>query len=86
VETKQANFNVKLAIKHYILRTTISARLGASFARGITRMFGVHHRNVIATILCQALMCDNGVLLWTFTMRNRRSDGIMPSTKHIIVG
>jgi hypothetical protein len=85
VETKQVNSNVKLVAEHYILVGVVSVGLRTSFARGIARMFGVHHQNVVATILCQALMCESGVPLWTLTMRNKRSDGIMPSTRHTIV-
>jgi hypothetical protein len=43
VETKQVNFNVKLDAKHCILTVVVSARLGASSVKGITRMLGVHH-------------------------------------------
>jgi hypothetical protein len=85
VETKQVNSNVKLATKHYILVVVICVGPRTSFARGIARMFGVHHQNVVATILCKALMCESGVPLWTLTMRNKRNDGIMPSTRHTIV-
>jgi hypothetical protein len=86
VETKQVNSNVKLAIKHCILTKVVSAGPRASSARGIARMFGVHHRNVVVAILHRTLMCDNGVPLWTLTVRNKRSDGIMLSTEHIIMG
>lgn len=33
----------------------------------------------------QTLMGDSGVPLWTFIVRDKRSDGITPSTKHTIV-
>jgi hypothetical protein len=41
METKQANSNVKLVAKHYILIVAISA--GPSCVRGVARMLGVHH-------------------------------------------
>jgi hypothetical protein len=30
-------------------------------------------------------MCDSGVPLWTFRLRKKRSDGILPSIKNVIV-
>jgi hypothetical protein len=49
VETKQANSNAKLVVKHCIFRTSIS--VGASSTRGIVQMFSVHHWNICATIV-----------------------------------
>jgi hypothetical protein len=83
METKQANSNVILVVKHYILTTSISAR--ASSTRGIGQMLGVHHWNVCVAIVCRTLMCDSGVPLWTLKLRKKRSDGILPSTKNVIV-
>jgi hypothetical protein len=85
VETKQANSNVKLATKHCIFTAIVSVGPRASSARGIARMFSMPHQNVVVAILCRALMCDNGVPLWTLIVRNKRSDDIMPSTRHTIV-
>jgi hypothetical protein len=48
-----------LVVKHCILITSISA--WPSFARGIVQILGVHHRNICANIVRQALMCDSGV-------------------------
>jgi len=48
-------------------------------------MLGVHHQNVCADIVRQALMCDSGVPLWTLTLKKKRSDGILPSTRNVIV-
>jgi hypothetical protein len=72
-----------LVVKHCILTTSISAR--TSSTRGIVQMLGVHHRTVYVAIVCRALMCDSGVPLWTLILRNKRSDGIVPSTKNVIV-
>jgi len=30
-------------------------------------------------------MCDSGVPLWTLTLRKKISDGILPSTRNVIV-
>jgi hypothetical protein len=30
-------------------------------------------------------MCDSGVPLWTLTLKKKRSDGILPSTRNVIV-
>jgi len=83
VETKQANSNAKLVVKHCILTTLISA--GPSSARGIVQILGVHHRNICANIVRRALMCDSGVPSWTLTLKKKRSDGILLSTRNAIV-
>jgi hypothetical protein len=83
VDTKQVNSNVKLVVKHCILTTLISA--GPSFVRGIVQILGVHHRNICANIVRRTLMCDSGVPSWTLTLKNKRSDGILLSTRNAIV-
>ncbi len=82
-EIRRCNSNIKLVAKHCIL--TIAISTWALSISGIAKVLGVHPTNVSTTITRRILMCENGPLLWSFTMRKKRTNGIPPSICNIIV-
>ncbi len=83
METRQCNSNIKLAAKHCILTVTINT--WASSISGITKVFSVHPTNVSTIITRRILMCDSEALLWSFTMRKKRTNGIPPNILNLIM-
>ncbi len=65
-EIKQTNSNVKLASKHCILATSISAKPTSSM-RNIARVLGVHHRNASNEMERCKVFNDYGAMLWTLS-------------------
>ncbi len=83
LETRQCNYNIKIAAKHCIL--TVAINTWASFASGIAKVFGVHHTNVSTKITRRIIMCSNGALLWSLTMKKKIINGIPHSIWSLIV-
>jgi hypothetical protein len=73
-EIKQVNFSAKLASKHAILSTTITA--GPTFSmRNITKVLGVHPRNISIAMQRHKITNDVGDVLWSLSIRRKRTDG-----------
>jgi hypothetical protein len=71
---KQTNSNAKLATKHCIFATSISARPTSSM-KDIARVLCVHHCNVSNVMERPKVFSDCGVVLWTLSFQRKRIDG-----------
>lgn len=79
-EIKQANVNVKLASKHYILVANISAKPTSSM-KYIARVLGVHHHDVFNAMERCKVFSDCDVVLWTLSFQKKRADGCINEDK-----
>jgi hypothetical protein len=75
-ENHHSNNNVKIATKHALLTTIVSAHNPSSII-DVVKAFGVHHKNINVTILQQKLIDYNGTTLWYLFIRKKRLMGCL---------
>lgn len=81
-EIKHANSSAKLASKHVILSTTISAGPTSSM-RNIAKVLGVHCQNIDIVMQRHNITSDTCDALWSLSVRNRRIDGCTVGAKMV---
>ncbi len=56
-----------------------------SSVRGMARLLGVHYWNVTAALSWRSPMCESGASLWRFSVRKKRTDDLLLSTRNLVV-
>jgi hypothetical protein len=83
-EVKNAKSRAQLVSKHAILTAVVSSG-GSSSARQTARLLNVHHRNVTSAVQRRASMASTEHILWTLSVRKRRSDATSELVKAEVI-
>ena len=81
---KNAKTNAQLVAKHAILTAVVSSGASGS-ARQTARLLKVHHRNVIMAVQRRATMTSGEQVMWTLSVRKRRSDATSDAVRDEVI-
>jgi hypothetical protein len=70
-ENHHSNNGVKLATKHALLTAAISAHSESSII-DVAGTFCIHHRNILVVFSWWKLIDDNGIALWSLSIRKKK--------------